>query len=98
MPNGQGDDVIDTLWRERRGRPRDSCSPIVTDDMGPFNRKRIQDGSHIYREERDRVGVDFGGLVARAEAALVRHDHLKTCIDQRRDLPGPQPLRVRKSV
>ena len=90
--------MIDTLGSERRRRPHDGCAPIVTDDMGPFNRKRIKDGGHVDRQERDRVGIDLGGLVARAVAALIGHDDLKSCVDQRGDLPGPKSLRVRKAV
>jgi hypothetical protein len=99
MANGQGDQMIDRLGREGRGRPRDSCAPIVTDQRGPVRSKARQAWrSHRLREIREAVGVDFARLVACPIPASVGHDDLKSRFDQRRDLPDPEPLRVRKTM
>ena len=84
--------------RERSGRPYDGGAPVVADEVAALETEMVENRGDVDREERDRVRLDPGRLVARAVAALVVRDDLEPGIDERRDLLRPQPLRVGEPV
>ena len=87
MTDRQRDEVVDALGRERRGRPHATAAPqSCPTTCALVDAEVIEDRDDVDREERDRVRVDLGRLVARAVAALVVRDHLEAGVDER-----PQP-------
>ena len=94
----QRDEVVDAVGDERRHRPRQGRTPVVTDDVGAFDAERVEDADDVAGDVENAVALDLDRLRRLAEAAQVGGDHAEPGVEQRRHLVAPQRVRVGEAV
>ena len=98
MPDRQRHEMVDPIAAPATPSPTPPPHPSRDRRVRPLDAEMVEDRGEVDREERDRVRLDLGGLVARAVAALVVGDHLEPGVDERGHLLRPQPLGVGEAV
>ena len=80
------------------GIPRDGCAPVVSDDDGFLLVEGAHQADDVADEMKLRIGLDPGGRIGAAVAALVRRNDAIALFRECRDLVPPGVPGLRKAV